>query len=230
MARKQIGEILLETGVLDPKDLDEALRRQKRQLGQILVDMGKVKPEDVEGALTIQAAGTPRAERYLRYLRLSLAALMVFVLLTTGLLIQKVQQMRLQDALDSAHLPAPRVLRFLEDGSTGERLDALRSVTRFAKRDEKVTVLRQALDNESWTVRLIACVAIRAEKIKELIPELIPHVLDSDRTVREEATRVLYEFTGEAFGEDFAAWSRWAKGEGLKVAEPKTFMNSQGHW
>jgi hypothetical protein len=230
MARKQIGEILLETGVLETKDLEEALRRQKRQLGQILVDMGKVKPEDVEGALTIQSASVPRAERYLRYLRISLGILGVFVLITTALLYHQVQQMRLQDALDGSRLPVTRVIRFLDEGSTGERLDALRSVTRFEKRDEKITVLRQALDNQSWTVRLIACVAIRAEKLQELTPELIPHVLDGDRTVREEALRVLQEFSGESFGEDFAAWSRWAKGEGLEVAEPRTFMNKSGRW
>lgn len=230
MARKQIGEILLETGLLEAGDLEEALRRQKRQLGQILVDMGKLEPKDVEGALTIQAASESRADRYLRYLRLALGALAVMVVLLTGMLYQSVVRMRLQDALDSARLPAPRVLRFLEEGSTGERLDALRSVLRFERRDEKAVVLRQALDNGSWTVRLVACMAIRAEKLEELVPDLIPHVLDSDRAVREEALRLLGEFTGQSHGEDFAAWTRWAKAQGLTVAEPKTFMKEGSRW
>jgi hypothetical protein len=230
MARKQIGEILLETGLLSPEDLEEALRRQKRQLGQILVDMGKLKPEDVEGALHVQSVSMPRAERYLRYLRITLVALALVVVLATGLLYQQVLHMRLRDELDSASLSVPRVLRFLDEGSPGERLDALRSVSKFSKLDEKAVVLRQALGNSHWTVRLVACVGIRAEKLKDLVPDLIPHVLDGDRTVRREVLRMLQKFTGENFGEDFPAWARWAKAKGYQVEEPKEFMKQGSAW
>ncbi len=56
---KRIGEILVDLGFVEPRDLDSALKAQQkdkqgRQLGEILVEKGLVSREDIVRALTIQ--------------------------------------------------------------------------------------------------------------------------------------------------------------------------------
>jgi len=54
---KRIGDILLERGVITPKQLEAALLRQKEHgglLGQALIDLGHVTEEEVALALTAQ--------------------------------------------------------------------------------------------------------------------------------------------------------------------------------
>ncbi len=54
---KRIGEILLERGLINRKQLEEALARQKTQgglLGQILIEMKVVTEEEIALALTAQ--------------------------------------------------------------------------------------------------------------------------------------------------------------------------------
>ena len=54
MARKRMGEILLETGIISQEILDKALSRQKgsgKRLGQILEEMDVVLEEDIAKAL-----------------------------------------------------------------------------------------------------------------------------------------------------------------------------------
>lgn len=56
--RKQMGEILVEAGVLSPKQLDEAMRFQaadpKRRLGSVLVEHGYVSEEVIAATLAAQ--------------------------------------------------------------------------------------------------------------------------------------------------------------------------------
>lgn len=57
LGRKLIGEILLEEGYVDPKDLEIALESQKSEgglLGEILVKMGAVSEEDLVAGLSKQ--------------------------------------------------------------------------------------------------------------------------------------------------------------------------------
>lgn len=50
---KPLGELLVEDGLVSPKEVSEALGAQKK-LGEILVDSGKVKPGDLERVLARQ--------------------------------------------------------------------------------------------------------------------------------------------------------------------------------
>ncbi|TVR04021.1 MAG: type II secretion system protein GspE [Deltaproteobacteria bacterium] len=55
--RPLLGEILLDLGLIGPKDLEDALRRQQGRpgrLGEILVEAGAVEPEGVARALAVQ--------------------------------------------------------------------------------------------------------------------------------------------------------------------------------
>jgi len=54
---KQLGELLLEWGILDQKQLEKALDLQKERgglIGELLVGLGYVKEEDIAQALTAQ--------------------------------------------------------------------------------------------------------------------------------------------------------------------------------
>lgn len=58
MERKELGQILLEKGLITPEQLEEALKIQsetKKYLGEILIEKGFVSKEDVLNALTEQS-------------------------------------------------------------------------------------------------------------------------------------------------------------------------------
>ena len=57
IVNKQLGELLIERGILNQEQLDKALALQKEKgglIGEILVELGFVKEEDITQALTIQ--------------------------------------------------------------------------------------------------------------------------------------------------------------------------------
>ncbi|WP_321370510.1 response regulator [uncultured Desulfuromusa sp.] len=69
MARKKMGEILLESEVISQSDLDQALLRQKgnkKPLGKILEDMEVILEEDIAKALSTQF-GFPYVKRFSRH-------------------------------------------------------------------------------------------------------------------------------------------------------------------
>jgi CheY-like chemotaxis protein len=69
MARKKMGEILIEKEVISQKDLDQALLRQQenhKPLGKILEDMDIVLEEDIAKALSTQF-GFPYVKKFARY-------------------------------------------------------------------------------------------------------------------------------------------------------------------
>lgn len=54
---RQVGEILLEKGIITPEQLDEALMLQRRRdgfIGEILIGLGYASEEDIAGCLAIQ--------------------------------------------------------------------------------------------------------------------------------------------------------------------------------
>lgn len=54
---KQLGELLIERGIINQQQLDKALATQKERgglIGEILVDFGYAKEEDIAQALTAQ--------------------------------------------------------------------------------------------------------------------------------------------------------------------------------
>ncbi|MFC1675337.1 hypothetical protein ACFL1K_05590 [Candidatus Omnitrophota bacterium] len=54
---KQLGELLIERGIIKQKQLDKAMELQKEKgglIGEILVEMGFTKEEDIAQALTAQ--------------------------------------------------------------------------------------------------------------------------------------------------------------------------------
>jgi type IV pilus assembly protein PilB len=54
---KQLGEVLIERGIINPVQLDKAIATQKEKgglIGEILVELGFVKEEDIAQALTAQ--------------------------------------------------------------------------------------------------------------------------------------------------------------------------------
>ncbi len=69
MARKKMGEILVENEIISKKDLDQALLRQQenhKPLGRILEEMDVVLEEDIAKALSTQF-GFPYVKRFARY-------------------------------------------------------------------------------------------------------------------------------------------------------------------
>jgi type IV pilus assembly protein PilB len=55
---KQIGQILMESGMINIDDLNEALEIQKsssQKLGEILISMGAITPEELEMILEFQS-------------------------------------------------------------------------------------------------------------------------------------------------------------------------------
>jgi predicted transcriptional regulator len=55
---KQIGQILMESGMINLDDLNEALEIQKsspQKLGEILVSMGSITPEELEMIIEFQS-------------------------------------------------------------------------------------------------------------------------------------------------------------------------------
>jgi type IV pilus assembly protein PilB len=54
---KQLGELLIERGIIKPHDLEKALATQKERgglIGEILVELGFAREEDIAQALTAQ--------------------------------------------------------------------------------------------------------------------------------------------------------------------------------
>ncbi len=54
---KQLGELLIDFGVINPSQLEKALETQKLKgglVGELLVDLGFAKEEDIAQALTVQ--------------------------------------------------------------------------------------------------------------------------------------------------------------------------------
>ncbi len=54
---KQLGELLIERGVISKLQLDKALNVQKEKgglIGEVLVELGLAKEEDITQALTVQ--------------------------------------------------------------------------------------------------------------------------------------------------------------------------------
>jgi predicted transcriptional regulator len=54
---RQVGQILMESGMLSIDDLNEALETQKstgQMLGEVLIDMGSITQEELEMALSFQ--------------------------------------------------------------------------------------------------------------------------------------------------------------------------------
>jgi two-component system chemotaxis sensor kinase CheA len=58
---ERLGEILLEQALISPKDLAEALEKQKK-VGEILLEEGKLTPEDLKNGLEIQGARAIKAQ------------------------------------------------------------------------------------------------------------------------------------------------------------------------
>lgn len=55
--KKQLGELLIEVGAINQRQLDEALRMQKEKgglIGEVLVGLGFIEEEDIAKALTAQ--------------------------------------------------------------------------------------------------------------------------------------------------------------------------------
>ena len=69
MARKKMGEILIENEIISQGELDQALLRQKgtnKPIGQILEDMEVVLEEDIAQALSAQF-GFPHVKKFSRH-------------------------------------------------------------------------------------------------------------------------------------------------------------------
>jgi type IV pilus assembly protein PilB len=57
IVNKQLGELLIERGIIKPHDLEKALAAQKERgglIGEILVELGLAREEDIAQALTAQ--------------------------------------------------------------------------------------------------------------------------------------------------------------------------------
>lgn len=57
IVKKRLGEILIEDGILSPKNLEEALNQQKKEggvIGQILIRLGYISEDDLVAAVAKQ--------------------------------------------------------------------------------------------------------------------------------------------------------------------------------
>ena len=73
MTTKNLGEILIEQGVIDREALDTALRIQSRRLGEILIEENLADPISIANALKFQARGS--TQRRSSRLSIDIAAL-----------------------------------------------------------------------------------------------------------------------------------------------------------
>lgn len=218
---RYLGEILIDEGLLSPADLEEALGHQKRHLGEILVELGKVRPEDVDRCLQLQTRGRTRAQRYQAYMRAALLAAGLASLVAGLAVWSLLRDMHGREALDRARLPGEAIAAILESGSVGQRMDALRSVSSLPRQEDQVAMLRKAMQDPGWTVRLLAAVTARALKLEGSVPDLIPLMLDEEQAVRDEARRVLRDLTGARPGREFEDWYKWGKAQGLTIVQPE---------
>ncbi len=58
---KPLGEILIEKGIASEEEVREALEAQHKPLGEVLVDMGKAEPKAVDEALAVQQKNAPQS-------------------------------------------------------------------------------------------------------------------------------------------------------------------------
>ncbi len=223
MRARYLGEILIDEGLLTQDKLEEALKLQKKQLGEILVELGHLQAQDLGRALEIQAQGKTRAQVYLRWLRLALMALAVVTAVGTVALVQRLGDLRFREELEAGRLSAEKVLAVLEDRgrAPGERLDALASVANLKARDEQAFLLRRALRDPHWTVRMVALAQVRVLGVTGIEDDVIPLLLEPDGSVRAEAGRLLRERTGQSLPDDFKAWYHWAQQKGMKLQYPE---------
>lgn len=222
MAHKYLGEILIDEGLLSPDVLEQALKKQKKQLGEILLEMECIDPADLDRALEIQSKGRTRAQVYAIYLRMALGALALVTALACWALVSILADMRFEEELKAGKMSATRILDILKKpGHTeGVRLEALRSVEALTRGDEKAVVLRAALLDPAWPVRLIALQGVRKLGTRTSAQDVVPLLLDPETAVQEEAHRVLMGLTGEILPLDFKAWFQWAKDQGMKPEQP----------
>jgi len=80
------------------------------------------------------------------------------------------------------------------------------------KRPEAVPVLVKLLRDKDWQVRRAAAIALRAYHPDEAVEPLADALASSKGRDRNEILAALLEITGQKFGNDPAAWKKFARG------------------
>lgn len=220
MARRYLGEILVDEGMIDPEHLTEALKVQRRQLGQILVDKGYLREEDLDMALKIQSKGQTRSEVLTRYLRLALFALFVLVVVA-GLSCWELNRVQsFEDRLETALLKPAEIADLLDRPGLLHKMEALRSLEKLDRAELAPALIAKGLDDDEWPVRLYTLHLVETRADRSLAGAVIPLVLDELPVVRSTALRVLHVLTGVEHP-DFRSWVQWAKDANIRVLKSK---------
>ena len=170
---RQLGDILIENGVITPIELDEALQRQRitgEMIGRVLVTMGLCEEQDVVEALG-QQAGMERIDIG----RLSVGEDILRMLSTDVVRFYNVVPVRFKDNTLTVAMADPLNISVLDD---------LRQIV-----DCEV---QGAISNQQDITKFIENnYSYQADSIHQTLEDLIAHTGDSELTLEETGTHEL---------------------------------------
>ncbi len=170
---RQLGDILLDNGVITPIELDEALQRQRvtgEMLGRVLVTMGLCEEQDIVEALG-QQAGMERIDIG----RLSVSEETLRMLSVDIVRFYNVVPVRLKDNVLTVAMADPMNISVLDD---------LRQITGCE--------IAGAISNQEAITKFIEDnYSYQADSIHQTLEDLIAHTGDSELTLEETGTHEL---------------------------------------
>ena len=170
---RQLGDILVDNGVLTPIELDEALQRQRvtgEMLGRVLVTMGLCEEQDIVEALG-QQAGMERIDIG----RLSVNEEVLRMLSVDIVRFYNVVPVRYKDGVLTVAMADPMNISVLDD---------LRQITGCE--------IEGAVSNQEAITKFIEDnYSYQAESIHQTLEDLIAHTGDSELTLEETGTHEL---------------------------------------
>jgi hypothetical protein len=216
-ARRMLGEILIDEGLVSPDGLERALKIQKMRLGEVLVEIGACKREDVDRALELQRLGRTRAQVLGRWLRVSLLALLGLTLVVAYLLARIEAHQDLLLRIAQQRLTVDEVDRILAGDVDSYKFEAMRSLAQHLPDKRAVAVLSRGLEDPRWYLRLYAASLAGRARVRALVPALIGLLADEERLVGTVAHDALKTITGQTLDLSLRAWQDWAAREGTRA-------------
>ena len=175
---RQLGDILVDNGVLTPIELDEALQRQRvtgEMLGRVLVTMGLCEEQDIVEALG-QQAGMERIDIG----RLSVSEETLRMLSVDIVRFYNVVPVRLKDNVLTVAMADPMNISVLDD---------LRQITGCE--------IAGAISNQEAITKFIEDnYSYQADSIHQTLEDLIAHTGDAELSLEETGTHELISDEG----------------------------------
>lgn len=141
---KKLGELLVEDGAATPVQIAEALEQQesKPQLGEILVQSGVISQKTLEATLHKQGKPTPRAGEEERTIRVETKRLDSVMNLVGELVLGRNRLMKISSGLEEDHESSPKVK---ELGETLAQLNLVTTDLQLAVMRTRMLPIRKAL-------------------------------------------------------------------------------------